>query len=210
MKKKIRRFTPEEDAVIRELYTTHTSVELGKKLGRSAPVVCQRIKILGLVLPPEILYERKRMGLKAGWENDKSRFKKGHTPWNKDVKGLDLGGKETQFKKGNKPHNHKPVGSMRVDVDGYVMIKIEEPRKWKPLHRHVWELVNGPLPRKAKIAFKDGNKLNCDISNLEQISDEECMRRNTIQRYPEELKEVIRTLAKLNRKIKKDEEKYAE
>jgi hypothetical protein len=49
------------------------------------------------------------------------------------------------------------------------------------------------------IIFKDKNKLNFDINNLELISLKEHMARNTIQRFPKELKQLIH----LNTKLKK-------
>ena len=37
----------------------------------------------------------------------------------------------TEFKKGQKPSNHRPVGSERVNIYGYIEIKVAEPRVWR-------------------------------------------------------------------------------
>lgn len=95
------------------------------------------------------------------------QFEKGTVPPNKGMKGIcALGCEKTWFKKGNIPVNYRPVGSERINVDGYVEIKVAEPRKWKLKHRVVWEKTNGPVPKSHVVIFKDNNKLNTDIDNL--------------------------------------------
>jgi len=94
------------------------------------------------------------------------RFKKGQVSWNKGTKGLAIGGKETQFSKGNKPWNYKPVGTELVNTDGYVVIKIADPNKWKAKHIIIWEEANGPIPAGHVLIFLDGNQLNVVLDNL--------------------------------------------
>ena len=76
----------------------------------------------------------------------------------------------TQFKKGHRPVNELPVGTIVVSSDGYKLRKRQMDGKlrdrWEPLHRAVWEEHNGPIPEGMVISFKDSNKLNCDIDNL--------------------------------------------
>ena len=100
----------------------------------------------------------------TGWEP--TQFKKGFTPWNKGKKGINLGGKETQFKKGQKGWNYKPVGTERINTDGYVDVKIADPGKWKGKHKIIWEAANGPVPPGHVLIFADGNKLNVTLENL--------------------------------------------
>jgi len=40
------------------------------------------------------------------------------------------------------------------------------------LHRAIWELVNGKIPKDAMIHHKDGNKSNNNIENLEMVTRE--------------------------------------
>jgi hypothetical protein len=99
-----------------------------------------------------------------------TQFKKGLTPWNKGKKGVNFGGKQTQFKAGNLPRNYKPVGTQRTNAGGYVEIKIADPKTWKPKHIIVWEATNGPVPKGNVVLFADGNQQNVTLENLLLIS----------------------------------------
>jgi hypothetical protein len=135
-----------------------------------------------------------------------NQFKPGHTPHNKG-KQMDAEIYEkvapTMFKKGNKPHNTKPNGTinLRADKTGrfYQYIKIKD-CQWELLQRHVWTQANGEIAPGSVVIFLDGNYLNCELSNLQVISRKENMARNTIQRYPAELQEVMKLTCKLKRK----------
>lgn len=103
------------------------------------------------------------------------RFGKGHIPANKGKKGS-MSPEQykkcqaTMFKKGRMPQNHRPIGSERTDRYGYVLIKVEEPNKWRPKHRVLWEKANGPIPEKHRLIFADGNKQNITLENLILVS----------------------------------------
>jgi hypothetical protein len=51
------------------------------------------------------------------------------------------------------------------------------------------------------VRFKDGNTMHWDINNLELIGQCQNMELNTIQRYPNEVRQVIKLNNKLKRKI---------
>jgi len=141
------------------------------------------------------------------------RFSKGHVPNNKGKKQTEFMSveaiekiKATQFKKGNLPHNTK--------TDGYIIIRkdkrgaykwIKKEGKMQPLHIWNWKTEKSEIPKGYNVIFKDGNTLNCNIDNLDCISKEENMKRNTIHNYPVELKNDIRKVSKLKRLIKKIE-----
>jgi hypothetical protein len=119
-------------------------------------------------------------GLKNGWRPDSTHnasthFKKGHIPHNKGKKGWQSGGraKLTQFKKGQPPINYCPIGSERISRDGYVEIKIKDPRTWRSKHTWLWEQVYGPLPKGHVIIFADGDKTNVTLDNLLLVSRQE-------------------------------------
>lgn len=98
-----------------------------------------------------------------------TRFKKGNVPPNKGKKmSAEQYAKasRTMFKKGNISHNYRPVGSERVNVDGYIEIKVADPNKWKLKHRVVWEESNGKIPAGINLIFKDNNPLNTKLDNL--------------------------------------------
>ena len=135
-----------------------------------------------------------------------NQFKPGHTPHNKGKQiSAEIYEKvaPTMFKRGNKPHNTKPVGTInvRADTQGrlYQYIKIKD-CQWELLQRHVWTQANGEIPAGSVVIFLDGNYLNCELNNLQVISRRENMARNTIQRYPAELQEVMKLTSKLKRK----------
>jgi len=126
-------------------------------------------------------------------------FKKGQVPRNKGKKQHEYMTAEgiarsstTRFKKGNKPQNYKPVGSERITSYGYTEVKIEDPNKWKPKHKIIYEShYNCTIPKGHKCIFIDGDKTNFDISNLIVEAPAVAIRRNTINRYSAELKSFI-------------------
>ncbi|WBH53522.1 hypothetical protein PALA8_04322 [Pseudomonas aeruginosa] len=79
------------------------------------------------------------------------------------------------------------------------------PRDWKGIHILLWEEHFGPIPTGHCVCFKDNNKQNVVIDNLEIITRAERMRRNSIHRYPPELKSAIRVISKLKRTIQEVE-----
>ena len=117
--------------------------------------------------------------------------------------------KDTMFKKGNIPGNHRPVGSERVNVDGYIEIKIAEPNKWRLKHLTVWEEENGPLPKGHAILFLDSNKQNTDISNLRLMTRSEMlvMNRYGIKGADAETMNAAANLAQLIDKTNKTKKK---
>lgn len=125
---------------------------------------------------------RQRHGIKSGvtgW------FQKGRAPGNKGKKLEEYVGAEraeeirkrisaTQFKKGERPMNELPVGSIVINSDGYKLRKKQmegsQWERWEFLHRAIWEEHNGPIPEGMMVSFRDSNKLNCDIDNLMLIT----------------------------------------
>ena len=117
-----------------------------------------------------------RLGLKTGRTG---RIEKGATSWNKGKKGLTKAN-VTSFKKGNIPHNHKPVGHERITVDGYIEVKVAEPNVFKLKHRITWEQVHGEVPDGCVLVFKNMDKTDCCIENLELITRSELVRLNQL------------------------------
>lgn len=137
-----------------------------------------------------------------------ARFKKGHKSWNKGLKGLDIGGKETRFKKGQKPLNYRPVGSERIcSKDGYTLIKVQDegsyPERWKLKHQVIWEEVNGPVPEDHVLLFADQDKRNISLDNLILISRAQLalLNKNNLLHKKRELTELGITMADIHLKI---------
>lgn len=110
------------------------------------------------------------------------RFEKGHKPMNKGQKmSPEIYAKlaPTMFKKGQEPTNYRPVGSERISVDGYIEIKVKDPRTWRLKHRVIYEQYYGiKLTSNDAIIFLDGNKLNLEIDNLYRMTRAELVRYN--------------------------------
>ncbi|WP_396957688.1 HNH endonuclease signature motif containing protein [Nitrosomonas sp.] len=138
-------------------------------------------------------------------KHNPGQFQKGLIPWNKGMRGLPSKGRmqDTQFRPGNQPANWKPVGSTRINVEGYVEIKIAEGKnKYRLLHREVWKQHHGSYPPRSHVLiFINGNRQDCDINNLKLVTRKELMAMNTVHRLPENLKKVIRLKGVLKRKI---------
>lgn len=138
----------------------------------------------------------------------KGQFAKGHNPWNKGLKGLQIGGKETQFQKGQLPHNYKTVGSERVDKkDGYILIKVQDhgpyQKRWR--HKHVieWEKENGPVPNGYVLVFADQDKTNIEMDNLLLITRSELalMNKQNLFSTDAEITKASIAMLRLNQKI---------
>lgn len=209
MKKRI--WTQEEIDILKRMYPDYFAEEIGAILNRKATSVYNQAQRLGLRSSKEKI--RRSGFLSANHPNTiAARFKKGHDPMNKGQKvSPEVYAKcaPTMFKKGHVPHNHKDVGSERINKDGYYEVKVAEPNKWIAKHRLIWEQAHGPIPKSHNIQFKDRNPLNLDINNLYIISKAEQMRTENsyITRYPKELQDVIRLKGVVNRQIHKIEKR---
>jgi hypothetical protein len=141
------------------------------------------------------------------------RFKPGHAPWNKGLKGWTPGGnsEKTRYKPGNRSGISQllwaPIGSERITKGGYRQRKITDtgysPRDWKGIHILLWEETFGPLPSGFIVVFRNRDIADIRIENLECISRQENMRRNSIHNLPEEIRKTIAQRNWLLRTIKR-------
>lgn len=119
----------------------------------------------------------KRMKLRCGVA---TQFKKGHITWNKGIPIYNENCERTQFKEGHKPANYLPIGTERINKDGYRMIKVSDEggynHRWKLKHKVMWEEINGEVPHGHNLVFLDGNRLNEDMNNLALIKRSELAR----------------------------------
>ncbi len=211
---------------LRALYPISSTQKLAAALGRPVASVYNAAFNLGL-RKSQAYYESSESGrLRKGETRPESvphQFPKGHVPANKGLRrpGWFAGRmRETQFRKGERSgvaaRNWKPVGTILPDSEGYLRIKVREAvpgveptgfgnsKVWPCLHHQVWEQHHGPIPPGHAIAFKDRNRANCEIDNLECIPRAELARRNGMwNRYPRELAEAIQLNGALKRKLRK-------
>lgn len=166
----------------------------------------------------------KALCTRKGWGTGRGgHFPKGGTPHNKGKScepgkgGLHPNARKTQFKKGNLTgranRNHKPVGTERINDDGYRERKIHEgmpfQSRWQLVHRVEWEAVNGPVPKGMALKCI-GDRLNTDPSNWQLVPRAILPRLNggTRKKHlaydsaPAELKPVILAVAKLEHQVR--------
>jgi len=194
--------------IIRERYPFEPTKKIADDLGLSESSVYNRAFAMGIKKDPVYLRSTQ---FPPGYLGGKAtQFQKGHAPANKGQKmSTEVYQKvaKTMFKKGSKPMNTQPIGTIhqRRDTGGkmYQYIKLAD-CKWQLLNRYTWEMHNGPIPKGMVVVYKDGNYLNNDINNLLMITKKENMARNTIQRLPKELQQVMRLKCKLINKINKN------
>ena len=200
-----RRWTPEEDRVLRELYFDHFASEIAKIVGRPEHSVYSRASVLGLKSSPEKLSRAGRKTCNSP-NSIATRFKKGSIPRNKGKKmppEVYAILSRTMFRKGQRTWNHREVGSERVNADGYIEIKVAEPSKWRLKHRYVWEQAHGPIPPSHNVQFRDHNPLDCRLENLYLISKAAQLKtENSLwARYPKDLQKVIQLNGCIKRQI---------
>lgn len=187
------------------MYPEHFASEIAQLLGRKKSGIYTQARLMGLKAPREKVVRAGK--LSSQHPNVKaSQFKKGSTPANKGKKmSPEVYAKcaRTMFKKGRPSINQRPVGAERVNVDGYVEVKVAEPNKWRLKHRVVWEETHGPIPPGHNIQFRNGNSQDLRLENLYMISRaEQCAKENSFHaRYPEELRAVIRLKGAIKRQI---------
>lgn len=202
-------WTQEEIDTLSRMYPDHFAKEIAGVLGRSISSIYCKAQQLGLECTPEKI---RRSGLMScnHPNNVAARFTKGHVSHNKGKKmPPEVYSKvaRTMFKKGHSPVNHRDVRSERVNVDGYIEIKVAEPNRWRLKHRVIWEQVNGAIPRGHNVQFKNHNPLDCRIENLYLISREDQMAKENsfYAKYPKDLQEIIHLKGVVNRAIHKAE-----
>lgn len=214
MKKHI--WTDADDALLREHFAERTAAELAQMIGVSIKAVYTRSQRLGLRKSAEWIAETSRQRItQPGHASQPHRFKPGIVPWNKGIK-FTSGGRshEYRFKPGHERTGRAvdlwhPVGTLRMNSDGYLERKTndEKPfyKRWRAEHLLIWEAANGPLPKGFAVAFRDGNKLNTALDNLELVSRADMMRRNSSQRHGPEVFAIIQLRGALQRQINRRE-----
>ena len=196
----MRFFTKKEDNFLKRNYKKIPAKRMSVILGRTESTARQRMKLLGIVVPPDIVQKFK----------DESRFKKGNISFNKGKKQTEFLSAEAiercrigQFKKGHISANKKPLGYMRVNKDGYMEIKTQEPNVFEAYHRLMWEETFGTIPDGKIVRFVTKDRMNVHPFNLELIDRKINMEKNSIHAMPEDLRKAVQMMGALNRQINK-------
>lgn len=104
----------------------------------------------------------------VGASPNKTAFRKGNKPWNKNKKGIHLSEK-SEFKKGQKGNKWLPLMTMRIRVQRGVSrqyIKVGEPNDWIEYAKYLWQEKYGFVIKGDIIHHIDGNQMNDIIENL--------------------------------------------
>jgi hypothetical protein len=204
-------WTPAEIKTLKKLYPNTNSLCIANLLGKKINTVYSMANKLKLKKTDQYLATLNTNRILTESQRN-SCFKKGNTPLNKGKKHADYMTPEqiektkvSQYKKGNVPLNTKYDGHERITIDGYVEIRISQ-GIYKLKHRELWIKANGLIPEDCIIIFKDGNKQNIVIENLQLITRKENMLRNSIQQYPAELITTLKLVSKLKKTIKQHEQ----
>jgi len=167
-------WTDEENQVLFDHYEKH------------GPAFCREVLIaLGLrIRNNRVIGHHGRIVLGLSYKGPhKSQYKPGNIPASK---GKRMSAEQykicapNMFKggiRGAAAHNYVPIGHETLRHDCYIYVKIAE-GKWKEKHRWLWEQHHGPIPPGGLVVFRDRNRLNCTIENLELITRAEHARRN--------------------------------
>ncbi len=206
-------WTAVEIAVLTELYPYTRAQDIAERIGRTTQQVLTKAWHLGLKKSREAIA---RMACQAMANPDhpgrRTQFQKGDDPWNKGTH-YRAGGRsaETQFKAGTRQGRASilwmPIGSERVRSDGYLERKLTDTgvtrRDFVCIHHIVWREAGREIPPGHALIFKDGNKRNFALDNLELISRANLMRRNSVHNYGPEIARIHQLQGAITRQINK-------
>lgn len=192
-----RLFTDEQEQFLRENY---------KGLGNQALTDLMNETFGMSLIIGQIKAFKSRHKLDSGLTG---RFEKGQTSWNKGRKGwCPPGSEKGWFKKGNSPWNERQLGDERLEKGGYTYVKVEQKGtqwvRWRFKHRVIWEEHHGAIPEGHVVVFKDQDKTNFDIDNLELVKREEMalMNKHNLFTHDQELTTAGLLLSRVHLKIR--------
>jgi hypothetical protein len=163
-------FSEENLAFMRLHYACFHNADICAAIGHTVNSISSKAAKMGLKKCKGWYRMNMRNAAKLGNDmnlNRISHFKKGHVPWNTGKKMSAKTRRKVEhgwFKKGNKPHNTMPIGTIR-NTNNYLEIKLAD-NEWIAVARYNWEQVHGPVPPGHCIIRIDGNIYNNEMSNL--------------------------------------------
>lgn len=210
-----RLWSHEDERALRARYPHEPTAALARDLRRTVAATYGRAQILGLAKTTAYMASPAACRLRRGDNVGAAyRFRPGHVPANKGLRRPGWGPgrmRETQFKPGTRSgiavELYRPIGTERVSKDGYLERKINDDfplqRRWRAVHLLLWEAARGPVPAGHVIAFRNRDKRDVRIENLECITLRDHMLRNSVHNLPEPLARTVQLLGALNRHIRR-------
>lgn len=170
------RWSKEDIQFLVENYKTMGNVEIAEILTKEARSwrIINGVKVVRKFNQKNVEKKMDLLGLKRTEEDLKYIIKhnreigKGHC-WTKKNNPYTMGIKSV-FDDG-------VIREWSINGRQYKYIKVNG--KFISYPRYLWEQKIGKIPSEFKVAFKDGNPDNCELSNLECISSVEMMKRNS-------------------------------
>lgn len=215
------RFTPDQIAWLREHAPGTPFAQLTDEFNRVFGQSRSRVAIVSACFYRGFGNGMSGEGLPE--KGKKYRFKPGHAPANKGIKGYVTSDpqklanmQKTQFKKGQQAANYLPVGSIRYQEKTGCLIKVQDNgaynERWKPAGRFLWNKHHpeDQVQKTDRIIYADGNPQNLDRDNLIKLSGAEYvaythLRSALIDKKrdadPDALRAVI-TLAKIRSRLR--------
>ena len=204
-----------DEALLRERFPHVKTSTLIEPLGRPYSAIAGKANKLGLTKTAEF-YASEASGHANVELGASFRFAPGFEPWNKGKAHPTGRAPQHHFKAGQLNGRAAqlvlPVGSYRINGDGYLDRKYSDAsgapnKRWRAAHLLIWEAANGPLPKGSIVVFKPGkqttNPEDILLENVELITRQELMKRNTIYRFTPEIVSLCKLRGVLNRKINK-------
>lgn len=198
------------------LYPEMKCADIATRLHRTKSSIYQVARRLGLEKSAAFKASEASGRVLRGLQHPRmiaSQIKPGTPAWNKGLKGV-VGVQDacraTQFKKGNPPHNTRPIGSYRINKDGHLQKKVSNDKgsnskRWRGVAELVWCAVHGSIQVGHMVTFKPGqlsNKLELiTVDRLECLSRSENMRRNSFRTRNPELAGLYQLKGAINRQI---------
>lgn len=197
------RWTPEEDALLRQHYYAKGSAGCAQLINRTRHSINRRASYLGIKAAPAI---RTAGRFAPACNSHNKGTRRPRSVWTAKVR-------QHWFKPGNISPTTKPIGTISR-FGTRVLIKVTDtPRakckNWKLLNRHIWEHHHGPIPPNHAVVLIQGDPADISayhIDNL-RLQDKAAHMRAAKAEYPAELRAAVHALTQLkrgiNRKLKK-------
>lgn len=228
-----RRWTAEDDEMLRRHHGELTGQEIALMLGRTPQAVFTRASVLGLSNKQpwtdedasvlwrlyssapmhELCAALNRTPIAIRVRASKLGLKREESP---DIRERHRRHSEHMRRRaaaGARNSSLLPLGTTRPQ-GGKLFTKVADTGNphvdWIRAQRVVWEAAHGPIPPGHLVTFKDRNPLNIALENLELISGTDHMARITIARYPRPYQRAAKALGQFLAKLKrleKDREK---
>lgn len=197
--------------VMRKHYPITSAANLAELFDREIYTVYAKAKRLGIAKSAEFLASAASGRTGFDGRGQGGQFRPGLVPANKGKKFPGTGS-ATTFKKGQVSVNTMPIGSYRVNADGFVERKFAQvpgpyTKRWIPLHRELWIAANGPIPAGHVIAFKRGARTTdpaeISLEILECLTFAENLQRNSFHRHGPEIAKIVQLRGAITRQINK-------